>query len=246
MGRKWNNIKEKKASQDKQRGQIYSKTLRDVTVAAKKGGGDPDSNFLLKLALQKCRTFNVPKDNVDRAVKKGLGGDQEDYFDITYEGHGPSGVAVFVDATTNNPTRTIANVRSYFRKVGGDIGKDGCLQFLFEQKSVFELPPPPKTPKFDEDSFTLEMIDAGAEDIEIEPDGITITASREDFGRIHKKLEELKIEAKEAGLERIPTSYKKLTKEDFDSLMKLINLLEDDEDVQKVFHNTEYDPELDQ
>lgn len=244
MGRKWANIKEKKASLDKQKGQIYSKLLREVTIVTKKGGADQENNFLLKLALQKCRTFNVPKDNIERAIKKGAGNDMENYDDIAYEGYGPGGVAVFVDACTNNPTRTVANIRSYFKKVGGELGKDGCLQFIFERKAVFEITKPEKG--FDEDDFTLQLIDAGATDIEIEDGGITVTGQMEDFGSIHKKLDQMGIVAEEAGLERIPLSFKKIDKETFDSLMKLIALIEEDDDVQKVYHNTEYDPAFDQ
>lgn len=244
MGRKWANIKDKKASLDKQRGQIYSRLLKEVTVVTKKGGADPDNNFLLKLALAKCRASNVPKDNIDRAIKKGMGDDMADYEDIAYEGHGPGGVAVFIDACTNNPTRTVANIRSYFKKVGGELGKDGCLQYIFERKAVFEIPLPEKD--FNEDDFTLAMIDAGATDVEVDSQGITVTANREDFGSVQKKLEELGVEAEEAGLERIPLSFKKISKETFDVLMKLISLIEDDDDVQKVYHNTEYDPSFDQ
>jgi YebC/PmpR family DNA-binding regulatory protein len=243
MGRKWNNIKEKKASMDKQRGQMYTKALRDVTVASKKGGADPESNFLLKLALQKCRTYNVPKDNIERAIKKGLGADQENYQDITYEGYGPAGVAIFIDGCTNNPTRTVANIRSYFKKGAGELAKDGALQFLFEQKAVFHLAKPEKN--FNEDDFTLEVIDGGADDIEIDGDDITITADRTQFGGLHKKLEQMGYTPKESGLERIPTNTKKISKEDFVALMKLIDLIEEDEDVQKVFHNVEYDESFD-
>jgi YebC/PmpR family DNA-binding regulatory protein len=243
MGRKWANIKDKKASLDKARGQIYTRLLKDITAATKKGGQDPDNNFLLKLALQKCRVSNVPKDNIERAIKKGMGDDMDDYKDIAYEGYGPGGVSVFVDASTNNPTRTIANIRTYFKKVGGEVGKDGCLQFIFERKSVFEIGKPKN---FNEDDFTLEVIDAGAGEVEVEGDDITVMGKMEDFGTLSKKLDEMGVEVKEAGLERIPLIYKKLDKENFEILMRLVGWLEEDDDVLKVYHNTEYDPAFDE
>jgi YebC/PmpR family DNA-binding regulatory protein len=240
MGRKWANIKDKKASLDKQRGQIYTKILREVTSVVKKSGGDPESNFMLKMALLKCRTFNVPKDNVDRAIKKGLSNDGDDYAEVSYEGYGPFGVAIFIETSTNNVTRTVANIRSFFKKYDGDLGKDGCLQFIFERKAVFEL----KQEDHQEDDLTLSMIDVGAEEVEFEDGTVTVTAPMENFGLLQKKCEELKIEVEEASLERIPLSFKKVTQEEFTTLMKLISAIEDDDDVLKVYHNIEYDSSL--
>ncbi|MBF0299756.1 MAG: YebC/PmpR family DNA-binding transcriptional regulator [Oligoflexia bacterium] len=240
MGRKWANIKDKKASMDKQRSQVYTKLLKEITSVVKRSGGDPEANFMLRMVLQKCRTCNVPKDNIDRAIKKGLSNEGDDYEDITYEGYGPSGVAIFIEASTNNVARTIGNLRPFFKKYGGDIGKDGCLQFIFERKAVFEL----KQDDIDENDFTMAMIDAGAEDIEFESGDITVTASMEKFGSLQKKFEELKIVVDEAGLERIPLTFKKINQEEFTQIMKLISALEDDDDVLKVYHNIEYDPSL--
>ena len=132
MGRKSAKIAAKKGAADRAKSQVYTKALHDVATAVKSGGGDPDTNFLLKIALERCKKFNVPKDNIDRAIKRGLGGDGEGYSDITYEGYGAGGVGVFVEASTNNTTRTAANVRSYFNKCNGSLGKDGCLQFIFD------------------------------------------------------------------------------------------------------------------
>ncbi|MBF0315922.1 MAG: YebC/PmpR family DNA-binding transcriptional regulator [Oligoflexia bacterium] len=240
MGRKWANIKDKKASLDKQRGQVYTKLLKEITAVVKKSGGDPDANFLLRVALQKCRTCNVPKDNIERAIKKGLSNEGDHYEDVTYEGYGPAGVAIFIEASTNNVTRTVGNIRPFFRKYGGDIGKDGCLQFIFERKAVFEL----KQNGLNEDDFTLAMIDAGAEDVEFDAGDITVTASMENFGSLQKKFEELKITTDEASLERVPLSFKKINQEEFTQVMKLISVIEDDDDVLKVYHNIEYDPAL--
>lgn len=237
MGRKWNNIKEKKGDQDKQKALVYTKCLREVTKAVKQGGEDPHSNFMLRISLDKCKKYNVPKDNVDRAIKKGLGTDDEGYEDITYEGYGPNGVAIFVEASTNNVTRTVANVRNFFNKCGGSLGTTGCLQFVFSHKAVFEI----KQNNLNEDDFTMEMIDAGAEDVVLEDGYFTVTAPMETFGAIQHKLDEMKISADEAGLERVPQMFKEVDVETFKTVMKLVDLLENDDDVSKVYHNIQYD-----
>lgn len=237
MGRKWNNIKEKKGLQDKQRALIYTKTLREVTKAVKDGGDAVESNFMLRIALERCRKYNVPKDNIDRAIKKGLGGEDEGYEDITYEGYGPNGVAVFVEASTNNVTRTAANIRNYFNKNGGSLGTTGCLQFVFSQKAVFEIP----KNNLDEDDFTLNIIDGGAEDVVLEDGYFTVTGPMEAFGSIQQKLDELKIKPEEAGLERVPQIHKEADVETFKTIMKLVDALENDDDVTKVYHNIQWD-----
>lgn len=236
MGRKWANIVKKKGAADKLRGQIYTKTLFEVTKAAKSGGDDPSTNFLLKIALEKCKKNNVPRDNIDRAIKKGLGGESDGYEEINYEGYGPGGVAIFVECSTNNGTRTVSNVRSYFRKTGGTLGVTGSLQFVFNRKAVFEFP----VNDLNEDDITLEMIDAGAEDIEIEDGFFSVTGPMEVFGSVSKKLEELGIVPEEASLEQIPTTFKEVDDETYLGNMKLIDMLESDDDVVKVFHNIEF------
>ncbi len=235
MGRKSSKIAAKKGAADKAKSRIYSKALHDVAKAIKSGGPDPDTNFLLKIALDRCRKFNVPKDNIDRAIKKGSGEGGDDYNEINYEGYGPGGVAVFVEASTNNPTRTVANVRSYFNKCNGSLGKEGCLQFVFDQKSVFTIP----KGELEEEEFTLEMIDAGAEDIELDEEMFEVIGPKEAFGDIQKKLQGLNITPEEAGLERIPLSFTSAEGEVLDDVEKLIGLLEDDEDVVNVYHNIE-------
>jgi YebC/PmpR family DNA-binding regulatory protein len=237
MGRKSSKIAAKKGASDKLKSQIYTKALHDVATAVKSGGGDPVSNFLLKIALERCKKFNVPKDNIDRAIKKGLGGDGAGYEDINYEGYGPNGVAIFVEASTNNVTRTVANVRSYFNKNGGSLGTSGCLQFIFDRKAVFTIP----AGNLNEDDFTLEMIDAGAEDITLEDGLYEVTGPMEAFGAIQQKLQELGVTPEEAGLERIPTTKKQIDAETQVVIEKLIGLLEDDEDVVNVYHNVETD-----
>lgn len=235
MGRKSAKIAVKKGAADKARGQVFTKALHDVAKAIKSGGVDPGTNFLLKIALDRCKKFNVPKDNIDRAIKKGLGGDGEGYEDITYEGYGASGVAVFVETSTNNVTRTVAHIRNYFNKTNGSLGKDGCLQFIFDRKAVFMVP----AGELNEDDFTLEMIDAGAEEIELEDALYEVIGPMETFGEIQKKLQELEVTPEEAGLERIPTTLKTVDEEAKVQIEKLIDLLEDDDDVVNVYHNLE-------
>lgn len=236
MGRKWANIEKKKGLADKLRGQIYTKTLFEVTKAAKSGGADPGTNFLLKIALEKCKKNNVPRDNIERAIKKGLGGEDDGYQEITYEGYGPGGVAIYVEASTNNVTRTVANVRVCFKKNGGQIGTTGSLQFVFDRKAVFDVP----VGSLDEDEFTLELIDAGAEDIEVEDGFFCISGPMDVFGSISKKLEELKVTPEEASLEQVPVTFKEVDDETYLSVMKICDALEADEDVIKAYHNMEY------
>ncbi|MCK5884414.1 MAG: YebC/PmpR family DNA-binding transcriptional regulator [Bacteriovoracaceae bacterium] len=236
MGRKWANIEKKKGAADKLRGQMYTKILFEVTKAVKSAGPEAGANFLLKVALEKCRKNNVPKDNIDRAIKKGMGGEDDGYQDINYEGYGPNGVAIFVEASTNNVTRTIANVRNYFNKNNGSVGTTGSLQFVFTRKAVFELP----QGELDEDDFTLEMIDAGAEDIELEDGHFEVSGPMDVFGTISNKLEELNISPEEAGLVQVPQNFKEVTDETYLSIMKLSDALESDEDVIKVYHNMEF------
>lgn len=239
MGRKSAKIAVKKGAADRQRSLVFTKALHDIAIAVKSGGADVETNFLLKIATERCRKFNVPKDNIDRAIKKGLGGDGAGYEDITYEGYGPNGVAVFVEASTNNVTRTAANVRMYFNKSGGSLGTTGSLEFIFDRKAIFSIP----KAELDEDDFTLEMIDAGAEDIELEDDMFEVIGAMESFGTIQNKLQELKVTPEEAGLQRIPTTFKKIDEATMAQIEKLIDALENDEDVTTVYHNVEGDEE---
>lgn len=235
MGRKSAKIANKKGAADKLKSQVYTKALNDVTIAAKSGGGDPDTNFLLRIAIERSKKFNVPRDNIERAVLKGMGGDGQGYEDITYEGYGPHGIAVFVEASTNNNTRTVANVKNFFNKTGGSLGTSGSLQFIFDRKAIFTIP----QGELDEDDFTLEMIDAGAEEIELEENIFEVTGPMDVFGTIQEKLQELKLTPDEAGLERVPTTYKAVSEEQYAEVEKLIDLLEADEDIVTVYHNME-------
>lgn len=237
---KWKNIQHRKGAQDAKRGKIFTKLIKEIVVAVKTGGPDADSNPRLRLALQNAKGANMPKDNIERAIKKASGDDDADYVEVTFEGYGPDGIAIFVEATTDNNMRTVANVRSYFNKFNGSLGKDGCLQFIFDRKGVFTL----NAEGLDEEEFMLEMIDAGAEDVEFEDGIVTITTEMEDFGNVQKALNDMDIEPTESGLQRIPTTNKKTDAKNFQTVMKLIDKLEDDDDVQKVYHNIEFDEAL--
>ena len=175
----------------------------------------------------------MPKDNIERAIKKAVGGQGENYIEVTFEGYGPDGTAVFVECATDNNTRTVSNIRSYFNKYGGSLGKDGCLEFIFTRKGIFHL----KADGLDEDDFTMEMIDVGAEDVESEEGIFTVVCEMEEFGKISKKLQELEIEPLEAGLKRIPSTTKVVNDSNYQRFEKLIDVIEDDDDVQKVYHN---------
>jgi YebC/PmpR family DNA-binding regulatory protein len=235
MGRKSAKIAAKKGATDRAKAQIYTRALKDVFKASKSGGPDIDTNFLLKVAVERAKKFNVPKDNIDRAIKKGQGSDGVGYEDISYEGYGPGGVAIFVEASTNNGTRTAGNVRSYFKKCGGSLGVSGSLEFIFERKAVFTIP----AEGIDEDDFTLHMIDAGAEDVELEEDFYEVKGPMDVFGAIQEKLQDISITPEEAGLVRIPLTTKEADDETVEQIEKLIAMLEEDEDVVTVYDNLE-------
>ena len=243
MSRHWNNIKLKKLALDKERSKGYTKVLRDIFIAVKTGGADPDVNFRLKMALQKSKEINLPKDNIERAIKKAQGEGTENYFDVNYELYGVDGIALFVEASTNNPTRTISNIRSYLNKWEGSIGKEGCLQFVFERKAMFTIKQESQEPQesIDVDELTLQLIDVGAEDVSAEEGFITIKGEVENYGAIQKKLDDLKIKIEESGLERLPLMYKAASnKDNYQRILKFAEALEGDDDVRQVYHNMEY------
>ncbi|MCB0505864.1 MAG: YebC/PmpR family DNA-binding transcriptional regulator [Cyclobacteriaceae bacterium] len=233
---KWSTIKHKKGALDKKRGKIFTKLIKEITVAAKTGGADPEMNPRLRLAVQNAKGKNMPKDTIERAIKKVAGGDAADYIETTYEGYGSNGVAVFVECTTDNLNRTVADVRAAFSKHGGSLGTNGSLEFIFDRKGAFAIPLPDGA---DEDELTLELIDGGAEDVEFEEGFISVTCAMEDFGNMQSKLDELDLEAENAELERIPNTFVSLDDAAFEKVMKLIEALEDNDDVQKVYHNIE-------
>jgi YebC/PmpR family DNA-binding regulatory protein len=237
---KWSTIKRKKGAADAKRGKIFTKIIKEIIIAAKDGGGDPESNSKLRLAIQNAKGVNMPKDNIDRAIKKAVGSDAESFTETSFEGYGPCGVAVFAECLTDNNNRTVASIRSAFNKHGGNLGTNGSLSFLFERKGIFTI----KNEGLSLDDIELEMIDAGAEDFEVDGDRITITCAKEDFGSVSRKLSELGIEPEEARLKRIPNDTKKLDVESAKKVLKFIESLEDDDDIQNVYHNLEMTDEL--
>ncbi|MEE2787703.1 MAG: YebC/PmpR family DNA-binding transcriptional regulator [Myxococcota bacterium] len=238
---KWANIRHRKGAQDAKRGKIFTKLIKEIVVAVKTGGGpDPEFNPRLRTAIQNAKGQNMPKDNIARAIKKASGAGGEDYKENTFEGYGPDGVAVFVETTTDNTNRTVANVRMYFNKYNGSLGKDGCLQFVFNRKGVFEI----AGEGIDEDELTMALIDVGAEDVESDEDVITVYTEMSDFGNVQKKLQEMGIEASSASLRRVPTTMKSIDEKHLPTFLKLIDAIEDDDDVQNVYHNAEVPDEL--
>ena len=233
---KWANIRHRKGAQDAKRGKIFTKLIKEIVVAVKTGGGpDPEFNPRLRTAIQNAKGQNMPKDNIARAIKKASGAGGEDYKESTFEGYGPDGVAVFVETTTDNTNRTVANVRMYFNKYNGSLGKDGCLQFVFNRKGVFEI----ADEGIDEDELTMELIDVGAEDVESDEGVITVYTEMADFGNVQKKLQEMGIEPNSASLRRVPTTTKTIDEKHLPTFLKLIDAIEDDDDVQNVYHNGE-------
>ncbi|MCC5919604.1 MAG: YebC/PmpR family DNA-binding transcriptional regulator [Cyclobacteriaceae bacterium] len=213
---------------------IFPKLGRAITVAAKEGGTDPEMNAKLRTAIQNAKAQNMPKDNIDAAIKRAEGKDADDYLEINYEGKGPHGVLVFIECATDNVNRTVANVKSYFNKSGGSLVPNGSLEFMFDRKAVFEFEP---YEGMNLEEMELELIDAGLEEIE-ESNGIVyVYGDYTNFGSLNEALEEKKIELKNAGLQRFPTSPVSFTPEQMEEIEKLLNKIEDDDDVQEVYTN---------
>ena len=219
-----------------------AKIGKDIALAVKAGGPDPDSNPALRRCMQNAKGANMPKDNVERAIKKASGADAENYEEVTYEGYGQGGVAFFVECTTNNTTRTVANVRAIFNKFEGNLGKNGELAFIFDRKGIFTIEKTKIT--IDWDEFEMEMIDGGAEEIDQDEEEVMITTAFEDFGALSHKLDEMGIEAKSAELQRIPNMTKEVNEEQFKANMKMLERFEEDDDVQNVYNNMEMTDDL--
>jgi len=237
---KWANIKHRKGAQDAKRGKMFTRITKEIQIAVKESGSDPDTNPRLRLAMQNARSVNMPKDNVNRAIKKASESGGENFEEVTYEGYGHGGVAVFVECATDNHNRTVSNIRHIFTKRGGSLGTNGSLSFIFERKGVVNV----LNEGVDIDEIELELIDAGADDFETEGDLIVITTALEDFSNVQKKLEELNVEVQSAGLQRVPNMYKKLDVDDAKKFLRMIDDFEDDDDVQNVYHNLEMTDEL--
>ena len=235
---KWKQIKHYKAATDKKRGALFTKLIREITMAAKLGGGDPGGNARLRLAIETARGSSMPKENIDRAVKKGTGElEGVDYQEVTYEGYGPGGVALLIDAVTDNPTRTVAEVRHKMSRGGGTIGTPNSVGWMFEKKGQLTIEAAGK----DEDAMMEAVLDAGAEDFRREDEVFIVTTTPNDFHNVKAALEGKKIVVKESELAMVPKNTVMVAGKDAAALLKLLEELEDLEDVQKVWANFDMD-----
>ena len=235
---KWSTIKRKKGAADQKRSKIFSRIIKEISVAVKEGGSDPDGNPRLRMALNNARGANMPKDNIQRALSKAK--ETDALNEITYEGYAPNGIAIFIECLTDNPQRTVGNVRAIFNKRGGSLGTNGSVAFMFDRKGIIRVP----KGSFDADELQLEIIDAGVEDFEDQDDVFVITTSLEGFAPVQKRLEELGVELENAELQRIPMETKTLDAESGVKVLKIVELIEEDDDVQNVFHNLEISDEI--
>jgi YebC/PmpR family DNA-binding regulatory protein len=238
MGRAFEFRKERKFKRWAKMAVQFTRLGKEIVMAVKAGGGDPSTNSRLRTAIQNSKAVNMPKDRVEAAIKRATNRDEKDYEELVYEGYAAHGVAVLVETATDNTNRTVANVRSYFTKYDGALGKTGSLDFIFTRKAVFTFIPGDR----DLEELEFELIDAGLEDLFVESDEegndvAVLHTAFEDFGKMQKTLEEMGIETKSAKLERIGQSFKEVTEEQAVDVLKLIDRLEEDDDVQAVYHN---------
>ena len=235
---KWANIKHKKEKTDAQKAKVFTKIGKEITIAVKEGGGDPNSNAKLRDLIAKAKSNNVPNDNIERTIKKAMGGTGENYEEVVYEGYGPSGVAVIVEATTDNRNRTAGNVRSYFSKYHGNMGQTGCVSFMFEDKGVIVIMD--EDGEIDEDKLMETALEAGAEDFSGEDGVFEIYTVPEDVYAIADALKAEGYSLESAETTKVPTTYVNLDNEDDIKFMSLlIEKLEEDDDVLEVYHNWE-------
>jgi YebC/PmpR family DNA-binding regulatory protein len=234
MGRAFEYRKDRKMKRWGQMAKLFTKIGREIALAVKEGGPEPSTNPRLRIAVQSAKLANMPKVNVENAIKRAVSKDAEDLTEVVYEGFGPHGIAFLVETLTDNPTRTVANMRLYLNRSGGALGTSGSVAFMFDRVGEFVFELGDKTM----DDIELDLIDGGAEEIEMgEENTVYVYTAFEDFGQMQAKLEELGIEVKEASLQRFPQVTKELTDEQKEDIEKLIEKFEDDDDVQKVFHN---------
>ncbi len=233
---KWASIKHKKGANDAKRGKIFTKIIKEITVAAKQGGGDEDANPRLRTAILKAKEANMPKDNIDRAVKKGVGGlDGVNYTELTYEGYGPGGVAILIDALTDNKNRTAAEVRSQLTKGGGNLGESGCVSYLFKKKGMITF----DSAKYKEDDILEIALEAGADDISTDGGTIEVMTLPENFEKVLDALTKAGFEKEMSDISNVPDTTVTLDAEKTEKVMKLIERLEDIDDVQSVSTNLE-------
>ncbi|MFN8366216.1 MAG: YebC/PmpR family DNA-binding transcriptional regulator [Candidatus Kapaibacterium sp.] len=235
MGRIFEKRKHKMFARYDRMAKAFTRIGKEIAIAVKLGGSDPDGNPRLRAAIQNAKAANMPKDRVENAIKRAAGKDAVDLQEIVYEGYGQHGVAIVIETATDNPTRTVANVRSYFNKYGGSLATSGSLEFMFQRRGVFKMPTTGKSI----DDLEMEMIDAGAEDVEVDTeDGVMIAYTDfNNFVHFQRALEERNVEVASAEMQRIPLNTVSLTDEQMEELSKLIDKIEEDDDVQNVFHN---------
>jgi YebC/PmpR family DNA-binding regulatory protein len=245
MGRAFEFRKARKFKRWGNMARVFTKLGKEITIAAKNGGPDPDSNPHLRMLMQNAKKENMPKENVERAIKRAVSKDFTDYKEMNYEGYGPHGIAIFVETATDNTTRTVANVRSYFNKLGGSLGTTGSLEFLFDHKCVFHIA---RKEDISLEDLELELIDYGVDEVEenVEDNEIILSGEFSQNSAIQKYLEENGYEITSSEFVRIPNDLKEVTPEQRASIEKLIEKLEEDEDVQNVFHNMKEDDEEDE
>ncbi|MBT1686406.1 YebC/PmpR family DNA-binding transcriptional regulator [Dawidia soli] len=233
MGRIFEKRKHKMFARFDKMAKAFTRIGKDIAIAVKQGGPLPENNPKLRMAIQNAKGVNMPKDKVEAAIKRASSKEEKDFQEVTYEGYAPHGVPIMVECATDNPTRTVANVRLHFSKGHGSMGNSGSVGFMFERKGVFKFDPA----KINIDELELDLIDAGADDIDQQEDEVTIYTKFTEFGHMAKFLESKHLEAKSSELHYIPTTTKELSEEETDEVLKLVETLEADDDVQSVYHN---------
>lgn len=211
----------------------FTRIGKDIVIAVKEGGADPDTNSKLRAVIQNAKSVNMPKENIERAIKRASDKSQGDFKEVIYEGYGPHGIAMLIETATDNNTRTVANIRSYFNKCNGSLGTSGSVEFMFDHTCNFSL----SAVGIDPEELELDMIDFGAEEVFVDEDGLHVYAPFESFGAIQKELEARDIEILSSGFDRIPQVTKELSPEEMEEVEKLLEMIEEDDDVQNVFHN---------
>jgi YebC/PmpR family DNA-binding regulatory protein len=235
---KWKQIKHKKAITDSKRAASWTKVIREITVAAKAGGGDPAGNSRLRLAIENAKSVNMPAENIERAIKKGTGElEGVSYEEVTYEAYGPGGVAILVETLTDNPTRTVADIRKWLSRNGGNLGTTGSVAWMFDRRGQINV----DASKFDESTVMEAALEAGALDMEVEEEGFTVVTEPNDFHAVQDALREKGIAWEEAALEMVPKTEVRVEGDAAQQLAKLLDLLEDMDDVQKVYTNGDLD-----
>ncbi len=238
---KWATTKHKKAATDAKRGKVFTKIGKEITVAAKLGGGDPGGNPRLRTAVAKAKAVSMPADNIKRAIQRGTGElPGVSYEEITYEGYGPGGVAVLVESMTDNRNRTVSEIRNIFSKAGGNMGEAGCVSWMFHKKGYVVV----KREKADEDKLMSLALDAGAEDMQAEDDNFVITTSPHDFEKVKKALEDAGLALEVAEITMVPQTYVKLEGKEAQQMLRLVETLEDNDDVQNVYANFDIPDEI--